>query len=90
MDKAASKNVQSLEETWSKAIPPLEDALRRANEAFDKENQVLQRLISERDSYLQGIRTGFRGFVNALSFDSGAKQIVRETQQLANGITVTF
>jgi hypothetical protein len=90
LDKAASKYSDSLQEKWSKAIPPLEDALRRANEAFEKENQVLQRLISERDSYLQSIRTGFRGFVNALSFDSGAKQIVRETQQLANGITVTF
>jgi hypothetical protein len=90
LDKTASRSLKSLEETWRKAIPPLEDALRRANEAFETENQVLQRLISERDSYLQNIRTGFRGFVNSLSFDSGVKQIVRETQQLANGITVTF
>jgi hypothetical protein len=41
---------------------------------------------------MSGIKSGFRSFVNSLSFQSSAatKQIIKETKRLANGITVTL
>jgi hypothetical protein len=91
-EKAAEENIKSIEDRWAKAIPGLQDALKATTEAFDKENAVLQRLIQERDQFVGQIRSGFRSFVNSLSFESRAatKQIVKETKRLANGITVTL
>lgn len=92
LDKAANDNLKAIESKWEGIIPGLEKALSKATEAFDKENGVLQDLISKRNEFLGQIRSGFRSFVNSLSFDSAnaGKQIIRETQTLANGITVTF
>jgi ABC-type phosphate transport system auxiliary subunit len=91
-DKAAQENIKAIEERWAKAIPGLEAALKTATEAFDKENAVLQRLIGERDQFVDQIKSGFRSFVNSLSFESrsASKQIVKETKRLADGITVTL
>lgn len=92
LDKAAADNIRSIEARFDALIPGLEAALNRATEAFNRENGVLQDLIRERDQFLGQIRSGFRSFVNSLSFESAAasKQIIRETKTLANGITVTL
>lgn len=92
LDRIAADNIKTIEDRWNSAIPPLEAALSAATAAFDKENGVLQNLIRERDQFLGQIRSGFRSFVNSLSFESAAasKQIIRETKTLANGITVTL
>lgn len=92
LDKAAAANIASIEARFDAMIPGLEAALSAATEAFNRENGVLQDLIRERDGFLGQIRSGFRSFVNNLSFESAAasKQIIRETQTLANGITVTL
>jgi TP901 family phage tail tape measure protein len=92
LDKAAAASIQSIEDRWNNTIPGLETALRDTTAAFDKENAVLQRLITERDQFLDGIRSGFRSFVNNLSFESRAatKAIMRETKTLADGVTVTL
>jgi TP901 family phage tail tape measure protein len=91
-EKKAEENIKAIEDRWAAAIPGLEAALKGANEAFDKENAVLQRLIQERDQFVGQIKSGFRSFVNSLSFESSkaSKQIVKETKRLANGITVTL
>lgn len=92
LDKAAADNIRSIEAKWDAAIPALESALDRANEAFARENGVLQDLIKERDGFLSRVAGGFRSFVNDLNFESaaGSRQIIRETKKLANGITVTL
>jgi TP901 family phage tail tape measure protein len=91
-ERAAEEAIKAIEDRWSSAIGVLESTLKDANDAYEKENAVLSRLISERDQFLNSIRSGFRSFVNNLSIDSAAatKQIVKETQRLANGLTVTF
>ena len=91
-EKKAEENIAAIEARWAKAIPGLETALKSATEAFDKENAVLSRLIGDRDQFLSNIKSGFRSFVNNLSFQSRAatKQIIRETTRLANGVTVTL
>jgi TP901 family phage tail tape measure protein len=91
-EQKAEKNIAAIEARWAKAIPALETALKSATEAFDKENAVLSRLIADRDQFLGNIKSGFRSFVNSLSFQSRAatKQIVKETKRLADGVTVTL
>lgn len=92
LDQAAAASIDSIETRWSNTIPGLESALKDTTAAFDKENAVLQRLITERDQFLDSIRSGFRSFVNNLSFESRAatKAIMRETKTLADGVTVTL
>jgi hypothetical protein len=92
LDRAAAANIKSIEDKFNRLIPGLENALSAATEAFNRENGVLQNLIRERDQFLGQIRSGFRSFVNSLSFESKAasKQIIKETKTLANGITVTL
>jgi hypothetical protein len=101
LEKAANKVISGLEDKWSKAIPPLENALRAANEAFDKENRVLQELISKRDSFFGGISSGFRSFVNSLTFPmkkidkeiakaAPVDEIQRTIKEYANGLRVTI
>jgi len=91
-EKSAEENIRAIEERWATAIPALQTALSAATDAFDKENAVLNGLLAERDDFTNSIKSGFRSFVNSLSFESRAatKQIIRETQRLANGITVTL
>ena len=92
LEKDAESKIKAIEDRWSAAIPVLEGALKKASDAFDAENATLQSLISERDQFMSGIKSGFRSFVNSLSFQSSAatKQIIKETKRLANGITVTL
>lgn len=91
-EKTAEASIKTIEEKWATAIPKLESALQAATAAFDKENSVLQGLIQQRDQFTNSIRSGFRSFINSLSFESraGTKQIIRETKRLADGITVTL
>jgi len=91
-EKKAEENIKAIEDRWAAAIPGLEAALKNATAAFDKENAVLQRLITQRDEFVGQIKSGFRSFVNSLTFQSrsASKQIVRETKRLADGITVTL
>jgi hypothetical protein len=92
LEKDAESKIKAIEDRWAAAIPVLEGALKKASDAFDAENATLQSLISERDQFMSGIKSGFRSFVNSLSFQSSAatKQIIKETKRLANGITVTL
>jgi hypothetical protein len=91
-EKTAEASIKAIEDKWASAIPKLESALQSATAAFDKENSVLQGLIQQRDQFTDSIKSGFRSFVNDLSFASraGTKQIIRETKRLADGITVTL
>lgn len=77
LDKAAEENTKRIEAHWASIIPRLEDALKTANDAFERENSVLQKLIQDRDSYLSQVASSFRGFVNQLSFaeDAGGTDI---------------
>lgn len=77
LDKAAEENTKRIEAHWASVIPTLEDALKRANDAFETENKVLQDLIRDRDSYLGQVASSFRSFVNQISFgdDPGAGTI---------------
>lgn len=77
LDKSAEDNTKRIEAHWASVIPTLEDALKRANDAFETENKVLQDLIRDRDSYLNQVASSFRGFVNQISFgeDPGAGTI---------------
>lgn len=77
LDKAAEENTKRIEAHWASVIPRLEDALKRANDAFERENSVLQKLIQDRDAYLGQVASSFRGFVNQISFgeDPGAGTI---------------
>lgn len=92
LDKAAAKSLNDLQDKWDGIIPGLESALESATAAFDKENNVLQGLISERDNFLSRIGDGFRSFLNDLKGDSKAagKQIITEVKQIGDGITVTL
>jgi hypothetical protein len=100
LDRAAAENLRSIEQRWDYAIKGLEDSLDRANEAFSRENGVLQDLLKQRDSFLQSIASGARSFLNNLSFTikRAAKEVeeavpverIRRTiTQYANGIKVT-
>jgi len=90
LDEAAQASIERIESHWDGIIPGLQAALSRANDAYSRENQILQSLISQRDNFLKGIASGFRSFVNSLSFDSMGKKMIRETKTLANGVTVTM
>jgi hypothetical protein len=92
LDDAAQASVTRIENHWKGIIPGLEAALKKANDAYDRENRVLEGLVSARDSFLRNIASGFRGFVNELRFAAGAtsKVMQREMKKLANGITVTL
>lgn len=92
LEAGAQANIDRVEAHYRSLIPTLQNALRTATDAFNRENAVLQRLISERDSFLSSIRSGFRSFVNNLRMESSAatKQIVRESRKMANGIVVSF
>lgn len=100
LDRAAAENLRSIEQKWDNAIKGLEASLDRANEAFSRENGVLQDLVKQRDSFLQSIASGARSFLNNLSFTikRAAKEVeeavpverIRRTiTQYANGIKVT-
>lgn len=92
LDRAAANATRALERQHDGIIAALQRGLASATAAFDRENAVLQSLIQERNSFLANVRSGFRSFVNSLSFESqqATKKIVKETKKLANGITVTF
>ena len=69
LDKAAEASLKAITAKWDEAIPALEKVLAATTAAFDKENAALQTLISERDSFLNNIKSGINSFVNAFSFD---------------------
>jgi phage-related protein len=72
LDRAAAANLKAVEDKWAATIPVLERALETATAAFEKENDTLQSLIKERDSYLNRVAEGFRSFVNDLRIEKGA------------------
>lgn len=78
LDKAAEESIKSIEDKWNAAIPMLEKALEQATAAYDKENAVLQDLISKRDDFLGQIASGTRSFVNNFS-DLGDAGNIRQT-----------
>lgn len=87
LDTAAEKATQAIEDHYSALIPQLEKALATATAAFDKENSVLQGMISERNSFLKNITDGFRSYANDLA--NTTKSVIKITQDLGNGITLT-
>ena len=82
----------NLDNEWDQVISGLEDALSDATAAYERENAVLERLIGERDSFLERIADGARAFVNDFSDLSQAEvtRVERETQKLADGVTLVF
>jgi hypothetical protein len=72
LDKAADDAIKSIESKWAGIIPTLEAALKKATEAYERENKVLEDLVGQRKSFLDSIASSFRGFVNQLSFGEGA------------------
>lgn len=70
LDKAAAAAIANIEAKYNVLIPQLQKKLDDANKAFETENQILQKLISERDSYLQRVSEGFRSFLNNLTDDT--------------------
>jgi TP901 family phage tail tape measure protein len=101
LDKQADDAVKSIEARYAAMIPGLERALATASAAYEKENTVLQGLIGQRDSFLSGIQSGFRGFLNSLTFPlKKAQQAVKDVlpaatmqrtiKEYANGLRVTI
>lgn len=90
LDAAAQANIKRIENHYKTLIPTLEAALQQANAAYERENKVLQDLISTRDNFLSGIQKGFRGFLNALKVDGdkASRTITRTTEQIVDGIKV--
>jgi len=72
LDKAASDALSAVEKKWAGITPGLEAALDSATKAFEKENSVLEKLISERDNFLGRIADGFRTFLNDIRVDAEA------------------
>lgn len=87
LDKAASTAISSIESKWDGIIPGLKSALDAANQAFDKENAVLEKLISERDSFLNRVGDGLKSFVNDLSASN--KSVRKIVKDIGGGITIT-
>jgi hypothetical protein len=90
LDKAAADNVRSIEARYATLIPQLQNAYNAANEAFQRENGILQELIRERDQFLKSISDGFRKFTNALKVDTEkiTKTITKTTRQIVDGISI--
>ena len=88
LDKAAEENTKRIEAHWASVIPRLENALKTANDAFERENSVLQGLIQQRDAYLNQVASSFRGFVNQISFgeDPGAGTIRATLEDRLNAV----
>ena len=72
LDKAAAEALQAVEAKWDGVIAGLEQALTAATEAFDKENAVLQGLISERDGFLSNVADGFRSYAKEIDREGGS------------------
>lgn len=100
LEKAAQDNIKAIEDRWAAVIPGLEKALETATAAYERENNVLKELVSERDGFLKQITDGAKSFVNSLSFsvNKAAKEVASETtkrvvereiRDLGNGIRVT-
>jgi len=100
LEAGAQASIDRIEKHWASVIPGLEKALSAATAAYDRENDVLNNLIKERDSFLSKIGDSFRSFVNNLKIDK--KKIVTEIEKatpivemrrtikdLGNGIRVT-
>jgi hypothetical protein len=90
LDRAAAANIKRIEAHYDQLIPTLEAALKEATAAYDAENKVLKSLVSERDSFLDGISKGFRGFLNNLKVDGdkATRTITRTTEKIVDGIKV--
>ena len=90
LEKAAADNVRAIESHYARLIPQLQNAYNAANEAFQRENKVLQDLIAQRDRFLDSIRDGFRKFVNNLKVDAEkvTRTITKTTQEMRNGISI--
>jgi hypothetical protein len=87
LDKAAGIAVSGIESKFNGIIPGLKSALDAANQAFDKENAVLEKLISERDGFLKRVGDGLKSFANDLS--STNKSVRTIVKNIGNGITIT-
>jgi hypothetical protein len=90
LDRAAAANIKRIEDHYDQLIPTLEAALKEATAAYDRENGVLQDLIKERDSFLDNIGKGFRGFLNNLKVDGdkASRTITRTTEKIVDGIKI--
>lgn len=66
----------------------LRGELDKANKAFEDANRELERIVSERDGFMQKITDGFRSFVNNLSglTDQAAAQMKETVRELGNGV----
>lgn len=69
LEAAAQANIDAIEKSYATLIPQLEKALEAASAAYEKENKVLEDLISQRDQFLDQIGQGFRSFVNQFAVD---------------------
>ena len=90
LDKAAADNVRAIESRYAQLIPQLQNAYNAATAAFQRENAVLQELISQRDRFLGSISDGFRKFVNNLRVDADkvTKTITKTTREIINGVSL--
>jgi len=90
LDRAAAANIKRIEDHYKQLIPTLQDALKAANDAYKTENDVLKRLVDERDGFLNNIGKSFRGFLNNLKVDTdkATRTVTRSTEKLVDGLKV--
>lgn len=76
------------EEKWRIDETALTDSLNKATRAYDDATKELERIVNERDGFVNKIRDGFRSFVNSLSglTTEAVSKVTEETQELANGV----
>ena len=90
LDKEAAARVKSLESYYDNLIAGLRTQLDGARAAFEEADNKLKGLVQERQTFLDGIAKGMRGFLNALSFKKEADQIKRTVEttvkDLGNGM----
>lgn len=80
LDKAAAAATAAIKARYDALLPKLETALSDANKAFDKENSVLDKLISARQSAMDSIQSGFTSFVNDMNLDPRARTFTRSLE----------
>jgi len=71
LDEAAAKSLKEIGDRFDGIIPVLEKALAAANAAYERENAVLDKLVSEREGFLSSLSDGFRAFANNFKVDEG-------------------
>ena len=85
-----AEQIRVNEENWRINEGALRDALNKSVAIYDDATRELERIVTERNGFINQINSGFRSFVNSLSGLTGeaVSVMTEEIRDLGNGVRV--